>query len=51
LVETGKLVYVKVVDKQSLSKAAVVRLEDGEGLGFEPTHQYVQSDNRRFEEG
>jgi hypothetical protein len=25
--------------------------EDGGGLEFEPTHQHVQSDNRRFEEG
>jgi hypothetical protein len=48
LVEIGKSVYVKVVDEQALSKAAVVRLEDGGWLRFESTHQRVQSDNRRF---
>jgi hypothetical protein len=41
----------KVIDEQALSKAPVVLLEDGGGLGFEPTHQRVQSNNRRFEEG
>jgi hypothetical protein len=51
LVETGKSVYVKVVDEQTLSKAVVVRLENGGGLIFEPTHQHVQSYNQRFEEG
>jgi hypothetical protein len=29
LVETGKSVYVKVIDEQALSKVAIVRLEDG----------------------
>jgi hypothetical protein len=37
LVETGKLVYVKVVNEQALSKAMVVWLEDGGGLRSEPT--------------
>jgi hypothetical protein len=41
LVETGKLIYIKVIDKQALSKAVVIRLKDGGWLGFEPTHQYV----------
>jgi hypothetical protein len=36
----------KSFDEQALSKATVVRLEDGRGLGSEPTHQCIQSDNR-----
>jgi hypothetical protein len=51
LVKTGKSVYVKVVEEQALSKAAVVRLEDSRGLRSEPTHSCIQSDNRQFEEG
>ena len=51
LVETRKSVYVKVVDEQALSKAMVVRLEDGRGLESEPTHQCIQLDYQRFEEG
>ena len=49
MAETGKSVYVKVVDEQALSKVVVVRIEDGGGLGSEPTHQFVQSGNRQFE--
>jgi hypothetical protein len=41
LVEIEKSVYVKVIDEQALSKETVVRLEDGEGLEFEPTHRRV----------
>jgi hypothetical protein len=51
LVETRKSLYVKVIDEQALSKVAVVWLEDGGGFEFEPTHQLVQSNNQRFEEG
>jgi hypothetical protein len=51
LVETEKSIYIKVVDKQDLSKATVVRLEDGGGFNSEPTHQHVQLGNRQFEEG
>jgi hypothetical protein len=47
----GKSVYVKVVDEQALSKTTVVQFEDGRGFRFEPTHQCIQSDNQRFEEG
>ena len=46
LVETRKSIYVTVVDKQALSKAAVARLIDGKGLESKPTHQGVQSGYR-----
>jgi hypothetical protein len=51
LVETEKSVYVKVVDKQALSKVVVVWLNDGRGLKSKPTHQRIQSSNWRFEKG
>jgi hypothetical protein len=46
-----KSVYVKVVDEHALSKAMIVRLEDGGRFRFEPTHQRLQLGNRQFEEG
>jgi hypothetical protein len=46
LVETGKPIHVQVIHEQALSEAAVVQAEDGGRLGFEPTHQCFQSDNR-----
>jgi hypothetical protein len=46
LVETGKLVYVKVINEQAQSKIAVVLFEDDGGFGYEPTHQHVQLGNQ-----
>jgi hypothetical protein len=46
LVETGKPIYVQVVDEQALSKVVVELAEDGGRLRFEPTHQSIQSDNQ-----